>query len=242
MKVLAASGFLQAAVAALVRRGSPENGTRSDHSQPALSLASVLHPVNATHVECSITNTYPQQISILIWNNLFQKNQHAAYASFELTRTLPDGSIQQLSRGPTMGQYRFAEMVPSHFVNISAGGFYTDVFDLTKLFDVFEEATYNVTVDFTSLAKLDAKDTSLRVKSNTIAMKIQASSTSRLERRQTSAHASACSNLPQTYAAILKARGQARSLAKFSQQYVLPPLGIAAHGVSELVRQLISTF
>ncbi len=155
-----------------------------------------------------------------------------------------------------MGHYRFADMVPSHFFNITAGGVYTDAFDLTNLFSVLETNTYDVTMDFTSPATLVANDTNLseilqtassdlgkanassipsvRIRSDPVPMVLQASSAFHSNHKRTGTAVGACSSNPQAHPTILRARGYARSLAKFSQQYVLPPLGIAAHGVSKI--------
>ena len=253
-KILAVCGVLNTVDAAFFKRTRFARSTGSDHILSTLSLVASLQPINATHVDVSITNTYSQQISILNWNNHFQTNQNAAHGSFQVTHIFPNGSKQTLGRGPLMGHYRFAETVPSHFFNITAGSIYTDTFDLTKLFNVPEADTYNVTMDFTSPATFVADGTDLsamlqkanrrksknhaqnlpkvRIKSNTISMNLQASPPIKSPRKRNSNAVGTCSSQPQAATTIIRARGNARSLAKFSQEAILPPSGISAHGVS----------
>lgn len=254
LKILATCGVLQIAHAGFVDKARHAKSMGPEHKPPALSLLSVLQPVNATHVDVSITNSYSEHISILSWNNLLQTNQHAAYGSFKLSRAFSNGSIQQLGRGSNTGYYHSPETFSSHFVNITARGAYANTFDLTKLFSILEAGTYNVTMDFTSPAALVANETDfsnmlqkaksgtatfeamsmphVRIKSGTLSVNLQASSASQTNRKRTGTTVEACSTQPQASAAVVRARGYARSLAKYSQQYVLPPLGIAAHGVS----------
>ena len=252
-KILTICGVLTTADAAVFRKTRLANSTRSDHTPPTLSLVADLQPVNVTHVNVSITNTYSQQVSILNWNNHFQTNQNAAHGSFQLTRRLSNGSILKLGRGPNMGRYRFMEIMPSHFFNITAGATYTDSFDLTQLFQVPEAGTYNLTMNFTSTATLvpDGMNLSavlvnadrqnskshaqylprVRIKSDIVPINLQASSPSHISRKRTGTQET-CTSQPQSAAIIHKARGHARSLAKFAQAAVLPPSGISAHGVS----------
>lgn len=254
LKILATCSVLDWTNAAFSERTHLPGTTGSDHMPPTLSLTSTLQPVNTTHIDVSITNTYPQQISILSWNNHLQTNQNSAHGSFRLTHRSSNGTIQRLGRGPTMGHYRFAKAVPSHFSNITARGTYTDTFDLTRLFNVPAADVYSVNMEFTSPAILVANDTNLnnflptasstmsddrainlssvRITSDTVSMYLRASLPSQQIHKRTGNLARACSSQLQAYAAVAKARGNARSLAKFSEERILPPLGIAAHGVS----------
>ena len=252
-RILSIYGVLTVVDATFFRKSRPAISPRSDLRTPALSLAANLEPINTTHVNVSMTNTYSEQISILNWNNHFQTNQNAAYRSFQLTHTSSNGSIQTLGPGPDMGRFRFKEIMPSHFFNLTAGSTYIDCFDLTKLFKVPEEGAYNLTMYFTSPATLipDGMNLStvladaerqkrrkhsqylpkVRIKSDSMSMNLQASSPSYAFRKRTGMQ-EGCTTRPQSAAIIHKARGNARSLAKFAQAAVLPPSGISAHGVS----------
>ena len=251
LEILTICGVLTIVDAAVFKRTRLANSARSDHTPPTLSLTADLQPINTTHVNVSITNSYLQQISILKWNNHFQTNQNAAHGSFQLTDRLSNGSIQRLGQGPDVGRFRFMEIMPSHFFNISAGATYTNSFDLTQLFNVPEPGTYNLTMDFispvmfvpdgmimsTTLANAERQKPlsqylpRVRIKSNDVPVVLQASSPSRISRKRT-VQQETCLSQPQSSALIYKARGHARSLAKFAQAVVLPPLGIGAHGVS----------
>ncbi len=228
------------------------NDSRSDRTPFALSLAANLQPINTTHVNVSITNTYSEQISILKWNNHFQTNQNAAHGSFQLSQRSLNGSTQRIGPGSRMGRFRYLNPLPSHYFNLTAGATYINSFDITYLFDVPDNRTYHLTMDFSSPAVLvpdevklsrileeasprkgENKSSSLptaRIKSDTVSVDLQASSPAHmLQKRDTR---NMCTSQGQSASAVLKARGHARSLARFAQEKALPPMGIAAHGVS----------
>ncbi|KAL8709205.1 MAG: hypothetical protein Q9225_007490 [Loekoesia sp. 1 TL-2023] len=231
MRYLNASIFLALASSAAVSSfPSPNIATTSPSSSAqSLSLKALLEPVNDTSVKVAITNTYPEQISILHWNNHFQTNQNAAHGSFLITPS--DNTGQALSRGPDMGQFLFAQAAPSHFVNITAGSTYTDIFDLTTTFAVPSAGSYNVLLDLHSQATLVTDEAplyqqlksagvnaqnlpSVEIRSDVLTMQLQASSgAKRLTRRALSI----CSEQPVTIQNVLrKARGQSRNLAQYA--------------------------
>lgn len=235
------------------------NDTRSDRTPVVLSLVTELQPTNLTHVNVSITNTYSQQISILKWNSLFQDNQDTAYGSFQLIHRQSNGSIQLVNSRSRVGRFRYMDPKPSHYFNLTAGAKYVRTFDLTKLFNVPDNGAYNLTLNSTGTGVLvpDGVELSevlgeartqkgtnqspalpfVRMKSETVPIDLQASSpTHILPKRDAN---ELCTSQAQAAGAVLRARGYARSLAKFAQVKALPPLGIGQHGVSGLTLDFI---
>ena len=236
--------------AAFIENTRPANDTRSDHASSSLFLTADLQPINSTHVNISIPNDYSQQISILKWNNHFQNSQYAAHGSFQLTRSLWNGSIQTIRPGFHMSRFRHLDPEPGHYFNLTAGATYIKSFDVTQLFNIPVDGTYNLTLDFTRPATLvpdgvelseilnmskSFENSSLplrtaRIKSDTVSIDLQVSSPVHISRKRDTQ--STCISQFQSASSIFKARGHARSLAKFALEKTLPPLGIAAHGVS----------
>ena len=198
----------------------------------SLSLEAVLDPLNSTHLKASIQNTYSQPISILNWNNHFQRNQNGAHGSFKVVHQSPNGSVQVLQPASNRPIYRFLKPVPSHFINITGGGWSTAIFDLTQLFEIPDTDEYNVTMDFNTRATLTSNSNELRnqievagqtadglpnlaIRSKPLTMALDASTPDKTLRRRSGL--GPCSNDQKAMAMLLRARDNARALAKYAQ-------------------------
>ena len=233
------SGPIIIVAAAVSVNASPTLSAQKRDSPPApsaqgpLSLKSTLQPLNTTHVNVSITNTYPEDISILYWNTHFQPDQDAAHGSFQVSTASSGGQVQVMQRGPNMAQFYFDSADTSHFYNITAGTTYSDVFDITDVFAIPQAGEYDVVMEFTTRAILFSAGvdlnaeieaagpfvdsfSSLEVKSDPITMQLDASppasSSSKQKRQMTIGSCDSHLNvLPQ----ITTARNNARDLAKY---------------------------
>ena len=199
-------------------------------SQEPLSLKATLQPLNATHVSVSISNTYPEDISILSWNTHFQSNQVAAHGSFQVSYA---NSSQVMQRGPNMAQFYFDGADASHFYNITAGTTYNDAFDITDVFAIPSAGDYDVVLDFTTRAVLLTTGLdlnaeiqtagpyvqtfpALNIKSDPITMQLDASPpTSNLRKRQMLI--GSCDSHVGVLPQITTARNNARDLAKYAK-------------------------
>lgn len=121
----------------------------------SLSLDATLTAVDTRNVQVSITNTYPQDISILTWNSHFDPD--SAHGSFQVA----SDSGQDLFRGPSMIQFQYLGPLESQFTTITAGATYNDTFDITELFSVFQEGIYTVIFDLSTPAVLLVAPTTL---------------------------------------------------------------------------------
>ena len=204
----------------------------SSSKSTSLSLEAVLNPLNATHLKVSIQNTYPQAVAILNWNNHFQHNQNGAHGSFKVVHLAPNGSSQIIKPAPNRPTYQFLKPVPSHFVNITGRAWFTAIFDITQLFDIPRSDYYNITMDFVTRATLLSDDNelpykiqaagqaaealpNLKIESKPLTMALDASSPDRVLRRRSGL--GPCSDQHQIMPAVLKARDNARALAKYAQ-------------------------
>ncbi|KAL8671613.1 MAG: hypothetical protein Q9168_003886 [Polycauliona sp. 1 TL-2023] len=204
------------------------NGTitspTSPSPQPTLSLSASLKPANLTHVEVSVKNTYPQDISILAWNSLFQPG--AEHGSFKVTHSV-EGTKATLHPGEDVLRLTFTEAVRDDFVEIPAGGQYQGYYDLTRLFKVPAAGNYEVTLDVVIPAFLHSSATaleeklkefgihdlpSLGIRSEAIAMNL-AKSEQDLQRRAERFRPGDCGNDP----IVENARNNAKDLARRAQ-------------------------
>ena len=198
---------------------------------PTLLLKATIEPLNSTELKVSFTNTYPQNIAILSWNNHLS-DQKSGHGSFRVTQTSPNGTVKELGRGIGMGQYLFnGQADPSHFVNLMANETHTDVVDISRLFAVPQDGDYDVTLSLESRAMLQVNGTNFAdklepvndsvhklpkiiVSSDTISMRLQASAPLKKHKRFNGAPlcnaSSANTNLANT------ARSNAHSLATFA--------------------------
>ena len=145
---------------------------------------------------------------------------------------LINGTGGYLKKGPEMAEFLFAQALPSHFVNISAGSTYTDVLDLNRLFVVPSAGDYKITLDVKSRATLvSAGKTlsqqlqtagtkaeglpSIEIKSDPVTMKLQQSSRSqRLSKRQGVGTCAAQTTAVQR--AVTVGRQQSRALSLYA--------------------------
>ena len=137
--------FVRYSVSSVVPLPKDLSDNSSSHPGQTLHLKATLTPLGYNSINVSITNVFSEDISVLSWNNHFQLDQSAAHGSFVV---VPVNSTEStLTRGHEMGQYLFERAWPSHFVNISSGATYSDMFDLTRLFKVPSAGEYRVSLD-----------------------------------------------------------------------------------------------
>lgn len=110
---------------------------------PRTSLSATLLQLNATHVEVSVTNPNPNDVSVLSWNSHF--NPGTEHGSFEI-HEISNGLQQALRPGRGRGTPLYTKLATGHFVNIGAGEIHQCVVDLTRLFHVPRSGKYNVTL------------------------------------------------------------------------------------------------
>ena len=198
----------------------------------SLSLEAVLEPLNTTHLQASIQNTYDQSISILGWNNHFQSSQNGAHGSFRVSYKSDNGTYQVVQPAPNRSSFQFLKPVQNHFTVLRGQGWYTAIFDITELFDIPRQGEYNVSMEFETQAILatktnnqTAKNTTaeintqlfsrLIIKSPSEAMPLNASSPHGILRRRSTL--GPCSENQKLMPTVLRARENARNLAKYAQ-------------------------
>ena len=202
----------------------------------SLFLEAVLEPLNNSHIKTSIQNTYNKTISILNWNNHFQRKQNGAHGSFKLVRQSPNGSVQILHPAPNRATYRFLKPAPSHFININEGAISIAILDLSELFEIPRTDDYNLTMDFQTRAILISDDNelpdqiqatgqtaeglpTLEIRSKQIIMTLDASTPEKALRRRSTL--GPCLDDRKLTPLVLKARDNARTLAKYAQNVSL---------------------
>ena len=198
----------------------------------SLLLEAVLEPLNATHLKASIQNTYNQSISILGWNNHFQSSQNGAHGSFRVSYESDNSTYQVVQPAPNRSNFRFLKPVKNHFTIIRGRGWHTAIFDITELFDIPRQGEYNISMQFETQAILETKtndqtpknttveiDTQLLsrliIKSQSEAMPLDASNPHGILRRRS--NLGPCSENQKLMPTVLRARENARNLAKYAQ-------------------------
>lgn len=210
---------------------TPPPSQNAPSTIPTLLLKATIEPLNSTELKVSFTNTYPQSIAILSWNNHLS-DQNSGHGSFRVTQSSPNGTVKELGRGFGMGQYLFnGQADPSHFVNLMANETHTDVVDMSRLFAVPQDGDYNVTLSLESRAMLQVNGTNfadklqtvndsvhklpkITVSSDTISMHLQASAPMKMLKRFNGA--SLCKASPANAKVADLARSNAHSLATFA--------------------------
>ncbi len=201
-------------------------------TQDSLTIEAELEPLNKTHLKASVQNSYSQPIHILGWNNHFQSSQNGAHGSFKVSSIHNNGTKQAIQPAPNRPSFEFSKPTSSHFTTISSKGWHSSIFDITELFQIPHTGEYNVSMEFSTRVILETGNHSktekiatagrgaenlskLIIKSQPKTMLLNASISQNTLRRRSDL--GPCSDNPKFKPIVLRARENARDLAKYAQ-------------------------
>ncbi|KAI9813663.1 MAG: hypothetical protein M1827_003734 [Pycnora praestabilis] len=127
---------------------------------PLLWLDATLEAINTTHVNVSIYNPYTFELDVLGWNSIFE-DQHEA-SSFSVKHDVSGRSVE-LTEGPGYTNSMYLSPDPVHFHRIGPQSPWIGIFDLTQLFDVKTQDTYDVSLLIITQAVIVKSGTTLNV-------------------------------------------------------------------------------